>query len=505
MNLTKEQSKPVNSSCKINVCLACPGSGKTTVLVARAEKLWRDTREPILVVTFSNDACSNINKRILPEAKAGITVKTIHSLCYDIVKTYWRELNEILGGDVWPAQPRLITKEEELGIIKELFKEDNATALYDIFTYMRSLGTSPESILNLFKKKVYFDRVRQQDIQKLIEFERVRKSRGLITFDDMVDLAESLIPLPFVATELSRKYQHLLIDEAQDTSDQQWKVLRPIVLSCSTSLVVGDYNQSIYGWRSADGSILLNMSQMKESVTFRLSKSFRSGSLIAHLANKICYDKSSQIVPQDHLGSVKVSKFSKVEDEVKWVLKNSDTDTAIVSRTNNYLEKFERECIEQDKPYMGKSFYRSEHIADLYKFITDYSGSDIVPIIKKAYINNASYSSNQVDDFRLVLSIIDKEGLDKFLELVEDSRKLESPGVTLTTGHSSKGLEWKKVFVIGCHTGHVPHKYSTDEREEKNLLYVMTSLAAEDLIITCVGEPSIYLPAEVRKEAELVC
>jgi len=770
--LTREQSKPVNSDCRVNVCLACPGSGKTTVLVARAERLWRETREPILIVTFSNDACNNIIKKLAPEAKASIVVKTIHSFCYDIVKTYWKEVHGIMGGDRWPNEPRLITKEQEIGIISNMFEGDNASALYETFAYMRDLGTNPEHILSLFKKRVYFEKIRQIDIEKFIEFERTRKSTGLITFDDMIDIAEVLIPLPYIATELSRKYSHILIDEAQDTSDQQWKILRPMVLNSCTSLVVGDYNQcmdkntlinilnqgqitidrvktgdkvlcavgkgqtsykkvtnvvehkvtelvkvylksgkelisslnhtyfasfiketankhlvylmfkegvgyrigksmihsqsssnnfgfqqrclsehadrvwvidtfdteeealvqeqlysleyripttifnsrngkqetierifresaifsepsrlmkdrglsfdkptyqvkamspekirnftislcaahsnqhriyiggsdkndskilsdagfavrigkrnkgwriesafkdytkclelyekvkgllgecnlrqiarihkehsldfipasqvrpgmfmvnasgdldevsavsriatpvdnprlvydldvedvhnyiandivvhnSIYGWRNADGSILLNMGQMKDSVIFRLSKSFRSGSLIANLANKICYDKTSVIVPQDHLGSVEIKKFLSVEDEVKWVLNNIVKNTAIISRTNNYLEKFERACIEKELCYLGKSFYRSEHIEDLYRFVSEFSGSDAISVIEKAYVSNSSYNKIQVDDFKLVIDIITKEGLSKFTSLVEKSR-----------------------------------------------------------------------------------
>ena len=326
-------------------------------------------------------------------------------------------------------------------------------------------------------------------------------SKGFINFDDMVDLAEHLIPLPFVATELSRKYSHILIDEAQDTSDQQWRILRPLVLNSMTSLVVGDYNQSIYGWRNADGSILLNMAQMKGAVTFRLSQSFRSGSLIAALANKICYDKTSQIVPQDHLGSVKVVKFENTESEVEWVLKNVDKDTAIISRTNSYLEKFERVCVENDIYYQGKSFYRSNHINDLYKFVIEFTGSNVISIIEKAYINNNSYLKTEIDDFKLVVSLINKEGLPRFIDLVGKSLLLDGTGVTLTTGHASKGLEWKRVYVVGCHSGHVPHRASNDDREERNLFYVMTTRAMGELILTCQVEPSVFIPTEVRKHA----
>jgi DNA helicase-2/ATP-dependent DNA helicase PcrA len=221
LQLTNEQSKPVNSNCKINVVLSVPGSGKTTVLIARAERLWHETREPTLIVTFSSDACNNILKRIAPEVKLSTDVKTIHSFCFDVVKNYWRELGEICGGEYWPLEPKLISKEQEIEVISELFKEDNALDIYERFFYLRSLATNPEQLLRLFKKKVYFDRIRSSDIEKFIVFEKARLSKGLINFDDMIDLAEVLIPLPYVSTDLSRRYSHLLIDEAQDQSYHQ--------------------------------------------------------------------------------------------------------------------------------------------------------------------------------------------------------------------------------------------------------------------------------------------
>lgn len=502
LRLTTEQVKPVESNCKINVCLACPGSGKTTVLVARAERLLHDTREPIFICTFSNDAAASIFNKISLEARVGIHVKTIHAFCFDLVKAHWKDLGEIVGSDEWPNEPKLITREQELALIAELFPGKNTKDVQSNFEYMRSLASPPEQLLRLYKKQVYFNKLRQVDFEDFIFFEGQRISKGLITFDDMIGLAEVLIAVPQVAVELSRKYSHILIDEAQDTSDQQWKVLRPLVMASVTSLVVGDYNQSIYGWRNADGSILMNMAQMREAVTFRLTKSFRTGTNISQLANRICYDKSSQIVSEGHYDEADVMKFTTADEEVLWVLKNIDDTTAIISRTNSYLEKFERALIDSGTTYKGKSFYRAAHVKDVYKFLKGFQGTDVLPVIDKAYLNNNSYSKMEIEDFKLIRNIVAKEGLQKFYTLVETSRDLDDTGVTLTTGHESKGLEWKRVVIVGCHTGHIPHRASNDDREERNLLYVMTSRAQEKLMITCINEPSIYLPKEVRNGAK---
>ncbi len=494
--LTTEQRKPVDSNCRINVCLACPGSGKTTVLVARALRLWHLTREPILVVTFSKKAAEEIIKRLGPENLQHIEVRTIHGFCYSIMKQHWEELGQLVGGDLWPKEARIATKGDELQLLHELFPEISASQLFEKFEEYRKWPASPGTIIRMFIQGVYFGKVTKRELEQWAHYESERISRGFITFNDMVDLAGVLTPLPYVSAELTKKYNHILIDEAQDTSDQQWAILRPLVCSATTTLVVGDYNQSIYGWRNADGSVLLNVRNFPDAVTFRLSQSFRSGTLIAKLANKLVYDKTSQIKAQAHAGKTDFKKFGTQEAEVSWVLDRATEGTAIISRTNSYLEAFERAAIRRGMAYSGVGFYRANHIRDACKLLREIGEDKACQFLKKGYIENDSYTKVEKEDFKLVESIIESHGLQYFLDLVDRSEMTDSGGFVLTTGHAAKGLEWDDVIVVGCHNGHIPHRLSRDDKEERNLLYVMTTRAKEKLTITCINEASFYLPKE---------
>lgn len=502
MELTIEQRKPVNSNCKINACLACPGSGKTTVLVARALRLWQQTKEPILIVTFSKKAAEEIQKRIGPEYLNHIEVKTIHGFCYSIIKQHWKDLGGLVGGMSWPLEPKIVTKADELQLLTDLFPEENSAQIYDRLVEYRKWPVSPQTVTRMFIQGVYFGKVTKRELEQWSYYELERISKGLLNFDDMVTLAKILTPLPYVSAELIKKYNHILIDEAQDTSEQQWEILRPLVNSAITTLVVGDYNQSIYGWRNADGSVLLNVRSLPDAVTFRLSKTFRSGSLIAKLANLLVYDKSSQIVSEEHAGKTEFKKFGTYEAEVDWVLEQASKGTAILSRTNGYLEPFERAAIRKGLAYTGMGFYRSEHIHHLYKFLREYQGTDFDVIIEKAFIQNDTYKKIEKEDFKLVADIIKTNGIKYFIDLVDNSRLTDTEdGFVMTTGHAAKGLEWDKVIIVGCHNGHVPHILSRDDKEERNLLYVMTTRARDELIYTCVNEFSYYLPKEALNAA----
>ncbi len=494
--LTHEQLKVVLSNCKVNTCLAVPGSGKTTVLTRRVERLWQETKEPILVCTFSNKAVKDITKKIDPEILQYVKIQTIHSLCYNIVKSYWSVVGELIGGDEWPKEPVLVDKIKELELIDDFLKDKDKSKFYDKLEEFRAFNMSPHIILRLFKKGVYFGKFSQQDIEVWAKYEKYRLAKGYINFDDMAELAAMIMPIPEVAIGTSKLYRHILIDEAQDTSEAQWTVLRPLVAHAETVLVVGDVNQSVYGWRCADGSVLSGLGYLQNSVVFKITESFRSGSLVAKFANMIVRDKSSQIRTKNEPSTFTVTRKESREEEVDYVLSKADKDTAIISRTNSYLEAFERECIRRQINYTGSSFYRSLHIRNLWRTISNFDDDkNMIEFIEKGYCENITYTNIEREDFKLAVRIIKKEGVSTFKELMDKSNSMnDEEALTLTTGHAAKGLEWPKVFVVGCHNGQIPHRLSTDDDEERNLFYVcVTREAGKGLEITYVKDPSRYL------------
>lgn len=490
MELTKEQINIVNSDCKINVALSVPGSGKTSVLILRAKRLVNN-QEPVLICTFSRKTAEEIITRVGNDPL--IDVRTIHSLCFQIVKENWKLLGDLIKVDKWPAEPIICDRSKELELVQELGLSSLASSS-NLFQDFRQFYLPPDVMNRLAKRGVYFKGIDKREIAKWANYEQDRIGRGIINFDDMVYLAESILSLPEVSLSFSDKYDHILIDEAQDTSSSQWAVLRPLVLKSQTTIAVGDYNQSIYGFRNADGSVLLNLANHPDSVIFRLSNCFRVSNTVAELANNVVKDLSSQIIVNRFIqGVTQIKKFDKRSEELDWVVNNIQPDTAILSRTNFYLEPFERKVIEQGIPYVGKDFYRSSLILEVINDLNGKPECDWPLIVKRNFQESIRYDDFEKDCAKVMLNVIQELGLATVSILVDKAQTLYGNDLFLGTGHSSKGLEWNTVHIVGAHYNHIPHRLATDMREERNLLYVMATRAKDNLHISYINALSPFL------------
>lgn len=497
MNFTDEQNKIIHSNGRYNIANCCAGSGKSTVLAERAKRLYREFNEPVLVCTFSNEAVTSLSKKIGPEFQPHIKIQTIHSLAYNIVKDYWKVLGEIIGGHDWLPEPKIVCKEDEINLMLELFPTRDAEQTYETFFNLRKFCIDSSDLLRMYNKGIYFGKTSRTDMENFNSYEKNRLSRGLINFEDMIDLANILMPLPEVSVPMSRKFSHILIDEAQDTSKSQWSIIRPLVAHAKTTLAAADRNQSIYSFRNADGSVLTDLGYLQNSTVFNMSESFRSGEEICDFANQVVTDKKTKIKTKHKKSSVLVKQFDKKEQEIEWVLKNLDKNTAVLSRTNAYLIDFELACIKANISYRGQGLFRSPHIKTLSEFVSSYTGSDVLGMIEQAFMQNSKYTNIEKDDIKVITKIITTETSKGFLNLVNKSVSMNNEGVSITTCHSSKGLEYNKVYLVGAHEKHMPHRLSSNLEEESNLFYVGVTRARENLNISYVGsDASRFIPAE---------
>lgn len=497
--LTAEQEKIVGCNDKIILASACPGSGKSTTLAARARRLWNDYQEPILVCTFSNKAAQDIGQKIGLGGDSQVQVKTIHRFGYDIVRQNWSKVKEIWGNENWPAEAQLASQETEIELLSSWLKEGEPRKFFAKVEKLREFGFNPSQLISLSKHSVYLGPFGPRDLETWRAYEAFRLSKGLLLFSDMIDIARNLLAYPDISNRFIHGYSHLLLDEAQDTSSDQWDLLRPLIDNCRSCLIVYDINQAIYGWRGGDVGPLNTLGFLNRAVRFSLTESFRSGTEIAVLANKVVHDKRSQIQTKREGALITLKGFADQEAEVDYVLDRAGEHSAIIARTNSYLEKLERRLIQKKLPYQGSSFYRSVHLRKFVEFLEEAKNVNWKKLVEDSFLKSTAYTREEKSDFREAIRIIHDEGIDKFISLWERSRTLDERGITLTTGHSSKGLEWDEVFVVGCHTGQIPHRNSSDEVEEMNLFYVMVTRAKNELYISWVGEPSYFIPPEYLK------
>ena len=266
IQLTLEQEKIVYSNSKINVCSAVPGSGKSVSIVERAKRLVNDFNESILILTFTNTAVEDLISKIPSDLHYKVTVKTIHAYCLNLLQQNKEYLSLFFGGDHFR---NLVVNENDFEMYKTYRGEgiDHEREYLNIKTF-RSLNTPPQILLNLVKKGIYLNtNFKERDVKLFRDYEFHRVSNGFILFDDLVPLARNLMSLPEVSVPTLSKYSHILVDEAQDTSEDQWEIIRPLIAHARTSLIVGDVNQSIYEWRGASSNSMSNFGFLKDAIS----------------------------------------------------------------------------------------------------------------------------------------------------------------------------------------------------------------------------------------------
>ena len=493
MILSAEQVKPVHSDSKYNVCCAVPGSGKTTVLVARAERLAK-SNDKVLIVTFSNKAATEVEHRVPAKYKQNITVKTIHAYCYDIIKNNWGLLGEYFGYDEWPETSTLANELIEKELYVSLYGDNSFKQFYKNLEFVRSLGIDMTLIPNLLTKGVYFGNIRLCDIEKCIKFEHYRFSKGVILFDDMISLVGRILQLPNITSRLIANYDHLLVDEAQDTNQAQWDVLRVMIYHCKTSLIVGDVNQAIYGFRGAEGSGFKYFINLPSAVIFTLKRTYRSKSKIVEFANKIVPNKISQIIANKDGGFVKIVKYDDSAHEIDSVTSNIQGNTCIIARTNDYLIPFELKLIEKGIGYCGDSFYRNPLLG---KILEDIDPENALSSVRSR-LNEPTTTDDEIKVLRNIKKAL-KHGktIQDIYDTKEASQSLIDSYVALSTGHAAKGLEWNHVRIVGANVGMIPHKLATDITEEKNLFYVMATRGKESVEVSYTDIPSEFIKEHI--------
>ena len=474
--------------------MATPGSGKSHVIIERAKRLVKEFNENILILTFTNNAVDDLTKKIPSEFNYKITVKTIHSYCLSVLQNNIGPLQSFFGG---PEFKELIINENDY----ENFSEYVGSGLdiekeYEKIKVLRSFNSPPQVLLNLVKKGVYFKKeLKESDVKTFRDYEFHRLSKGYIIFDDLIPLARNLMSLPEVSVPTLSKYGHILVDEAQDTSEDQWEIIRPLIAHCRSSLIVGDVNQSIYEWRGASSNSLLNLGFLNESTIFRMTKSFRNPTVVADLANYICVDKNSKIVSENNNGTFQLREFADQNTELDWVLKNVKLGDVVIARTNSLLEKFEQLLIESKIPYNGSSYQKDPHIIDLVTYCKDHrTDKDLYNKLKSDFLSSRKYTKIEQEDLNYFIEKIKQQGCGFLLRDKYEDHNC----VTLATGHSSKGLEWDNVYIIGMNQQSMPHRLVKDEREELNLFYVMITRTRKNLCISYHGEKTKFLTGYVK-------
>lgn len=278
MPLNKEQLKAVNSVSKRMLVVAGAGSGKTRTLTHRIARLIEEGASPynVLAMTFTRKAAGEMRTRLESmisgkDAKK-ITIKTFHATCLDIVKAF----GELLG------------YRKNLSVYDEVDRKDILESI------IKELGfkLSTKEVLSVKETLGCGQRIPQKHQQALLvlnEYENTLKRYNAIDYHGLLEKAVELLRSPGVYKHYHNLYRYVFVDEYQDTDPLQAEflnLLRPEYL-----FVVGDFRQSIYGWRGAKPELLFEF--VKDGAQrIDLFQNYRSLPDIIAFANTIFTDKS---------------------------------------------------------------------------------------------------------------------------------------------------------------------------------------------------------------------
>ncbi|OGU01401.1 MAG: ATP-dependent DNA helicase Rep [Geobacteraceae bacterium GWC2_55_20] len=628
--LNPPQQRAVNTTEGALLILAGAGSGKTQVITTRIVHLLKDKRVPaenILAVTFTNKAAKEMNERVGamagPLAK-GIVISTFHSLGVRILRRDIRALG-------FKPNFSIYSSSDQAGVIRQAVRERD----------IDPKKIDPDQILwkiSGLKNRLIGPKDFTPDHSSPLEiavaavyprYQELLKGFNAIDFDDIIMLSVGLLKTPAILNFWQERFRYIMVDEYQDTNASQYLLISLLAKKHGNICVVGDDDQSIYGWRGAEVENILNFAKdYPGCVTIKLEQNYRSTGSILDAANSVIKNNPLRtdkalwtasgagrvidllVADSEEDEAAKVVEAIMLEqyrDKLLW------SDLAILYRSNAQSRAFEEKLRMERIPYVvigGQQFYERKEVKDAIAYlkvidnpsdeasllriinfprrgigdttliklnqwsmehdvalfetlgrvneITEISASckktvlafhammkDVINrftshnmgaqvntlfnhlrIEDEMYrtLNDAAQARKRIENIEQVVnSLADYEArnprgtLSAFLErisLMDEDKPAEGGkehglnAVTLMSLHSSKGLEFSHVWLVGMEEELLPHKRSIEEdptvAEERRLCYVGITRARRYLTISRCLTRRKYGAIEERKPSRFL-
>ena len=388
--LNPHQKRAVLTESGPLLILAGAGTGKTRVVTYRIAHLIRQGIKPerILAVTFTNKAANEMKSRVtqLIGAKRETVpeVSTFHSLCVKILRRHIEKLG---------YRPRFViyARGQQETLARQVLRIVNIpnTALKPSEFLWRvgswkNQGVPPDSAINVAETDK--DHLAAAAFRR---YEMELKNRNAVDFDDLLLKTERLLyEFESVRTEEAGRFDHVMVDEYQDTNGSQYRIVQALARDHQNLCVVGDDDQSIYGWRGAEVEHILRFNTDWPSAdVVRLEDNYRSTDSIIQLSNrliahnKVRNDKSLIAArpngekPQIHQYRDEVEEAREVVLDIKRRMDRKEfepRDYAILFRTNEQPRAFESELRRVKLPYVligGMSFFDRREVQDVVAYL----------------------------------------------------------------------------------------------------------------------------------------
>ena len=390
--LNPQQKKAVQITEGPLLVVAGAGSGKTSVLTRRIAYLVAEKGIApwnILAITFTNKAATEMRERehkLLGQQADSIWMSTFHALCVRIL----RRDAEKIG---YTSNFSIADSAEQLTLIKHIQKEQNINPkMYEPRRILSAISNGKNDLLTpdaySASASSPFEKVTAQVYQ---EYQKRLKNDQIMDFDDLIMQTLVLFKTdPTVLHYYQNKFRYLLVDEYQDTNQAQYELCHALAAQYKNICVVGDADQSIYGWRGANMENIMNFEKDYHDAgvqTVKLEQNYRSTGHILSAANAVIKNNSNRKAKKlwtDQGEGAKVTYYraqsgddeahfiiAKIQEEVE-EKKRSYHDFAVLYRTNAQSRTVEESFVKSNVPYQivgGHKFYDRKEIMDVMAYL----------------------------------------------------------------------------------------------------------------------------------------
>ena len=522
------------------VCvIAGAGTGKTRAIthrIAYAAAIGTMDPSKVLALTFTARAAGEMRTRLRSLGVPTVAARTVHSAALKQLIYFWPT---VFGGrtpDLMNSKTPFLTEAVNRADLTGEIRVTSRETMRDIATeieWAKVSQVAPIDYLEQVNARQMKPRVKAEHIAAIyVAYESLKKQELAIDFEDVLLLTSAMLEQERTVRErVQDQYRYFTVDEYQDISPIQQRLINAWLGSRKDICVVGDPAQTIYSFAGATPVFLNTFTQrFPEAVVIRLSTGYRSTPEITFAANALLRNSSmgqELTASNDHGLHPSVDGYKDESAEIAGILAQITTllsegtapqEIAILARTNSQLKGVERAMNSKGLPYQVRSTERFFERQDVRDFLKQVRQASVLPTEGATWIDELRtiaqpyLTGESIDGIAALLHLgreLDSDDgftpktLRGFLREVEDRVTQNNPPtmpvVTLATLHAAKGLEWERVFLMGASEGILPLETGSTGTsdavvaEERRLFYVGMTRAKVDLHISYRGLPSRFL------------
>jgi DNA helicase-2/ATP-dependent DNA helicase PcrA len=535
-----DEQRAVALATRGPVCvIAGAGTGKTRAIthrIAYAAAIGAMDPQRILAITFTARAAGEMRTRLRSLGVPTVAARTIHAAALKQLLFFWPS---VFGG----RTPDLLTS--KTGFLGEAINRaglqgtiniNSRDTLRDIANEIEWAKVSqigPTDYLTELDNRAAKPRVNAEQVaQVYTAYESIKRQELAMDFEDVLLLTTAMLEEEREVRErVQDQYRYFTVDEYQDISPLQQRLINAWLGNRQEICVVGDPAQTIYSFAGATSSFLTTFtSRFPDAEVIRLTSGYRSTPEITFAANSLLRSATmgQELNAQnDHGDKPEVLAYNDESSEIAGIVSDMTAllssgvpaqEIAVLARTNSQLNSLERAMNGAKLPYQVRSTERFFDRPDVKEFLKGVRTASVIPTEGISWLDELRtlaqpfLTGQSIDGIAGLLHLareLDEDTnfspktLRSYLREVEDRVQQNNPPtmpvITLATLHAAKGLEWERVFLMGANVGLLPlesNGFTLDARmieEERRLFYVGMTRAKRELRISYRGKPSPFL------------